>query len=49
MLASLGIELLDLHFFGHGFLILGGRVEVARARGGLEFDFFAAAFCHDGS
>jgi hypothetical protein len=47
MLASLGIELADLHFLGHGLFVLGGGVEVAGARSGLQLDLFASAFSHD--
>ncbi len=47
MLASLGIELADLHFLRHGLLVLGRGVEVAGARSGLQLDFFASAFSHD--
>src|SRR5512147_2901487 len=47
MLASLGIELADLHFLRHGLLVLGGGVEVAGARSGLQLDLFASAFSHD--
>ena len=49
MLAGLGIKLLDLHFLRHGFFVLSSGVEVAGARRGLQLNFFAAAFCHDGS
>ena len=35
MLASLGIELLDLHFLGHCLLVLCGGVEVPGACTGL--------------
>ena len=31
MLACLGIELHDLHFFGHGFLVLGSRIKMTGA------------------
>jgi hypothetical protein len=41
MLAHDGIELLDLHLFGHVFLVLGGRIEVAGAGAGYQFDFVA--------
>ena len=46
MLTGLGIKLLDLHFLRHGFLIFCRGVEMAGARSGLQFDLFAAAFCH---
>ena len=31
MLASLGIKFHDRHFFGHGFLVFAGGVEVTGA------------------
>ena len=31
MLACLGVELHDRHFFGHGFFVFAGRVEVTCA------------------
>src|SRR5690606_27753032 len=40
MLASNGIELLDLHFLRHSALVLGRGVEVTRTRAGFQFDFF---------
>src|SRR5690606_40627781 len=46
MLASDRIEFLDQHLLGHVALVLGGRVEVARAGGRLELDFFADTFGH---
>src|SRR3546814_20501293 len=46
MLASDGIKFLDQHLLGHVALVLGGGVEVARAGGGLELDFFADTFGH---
>jgi hypothetical protein len=33
MLARLGIELHDLHFFGHGFFVLGGRIKMTGTGG----------------
>ena len=44
MLTYDGIELLDLHFFGHGALVLGRGVEMTGAGAGFQFDFFT----HDG-
>ncbi|CFN71265.1 Uncharacterised protein [Bordetella pertussis] len=46
MLASDGIKFLDQHLFGHVALVLGGRVEVARAGSRLELDLFADIFGH---
>ena len=40
MLTYDGIELLDLHFFGHGALVLGRGVEMTGAGAGFQFDFF---------
>jgi hypothetical protein len=40
MLARDGIKLLDLHFLGHRAFVFGGGVEVTRAGGRFEFDFF---------
>jgi hypothetical protein len=40
MFASLGIVLLDLHFLGHGLLVLGGGIEVTGAGSRFEFDLF---------
>src|SRR3546814_6729984 len=44
--SDLGIKFLDQHLLGHVALVLGGGVEVARAGGGLELDFFADTFGH---
>jgi hypothetical protein len=43
------IKFHDQHFVGRGFLVFGGRVKVTRAGSGLQLDFFACAFSHDGS
>jgi hypothetical protein len=46
MLTSHRIKLLDLHFLGHGFFVLGGCVKVACALGGLKLDFFSTGLGH---
>jgi hypothetical protein len=47
VLASLGIKFHDRHFLGHGLFVFAGRVEMAGASRGFEFDFFSSAFgCH---
>ena len=44
MLAGFGIKFHDRHFFGHGFLVLAGGVEVTGTRRRFKLDFFASAF-----
>jgi hypothetical protein len=46
VLASDRIKFLDQHLLGHVALVLGGRVEMTRAGGRLEFDLFADTFGH---
>src|ERR1700743_2549472 len=47
MLACDGIELLDLHLFGHVAIVLRGRIKVAVAVGGFQLDLVACAFRYD--
>ena len=44
MLAGFGIKFHDRHFFGHGFLVLAGGVEVTGTCRRFKLDFFASAF-----
>jgi hypothetical protein len=39
MLAGLGIELHDLHFFGHGALVFAGGIEMSGTGRRFQFDF----------
>src|SRR3569832_1903890 len=49
VLARLGIELHDLHFFGSGALVFGGGVEMTETNKQNQLDFVAAGFSHDDS